>query len=485
MRVAGRYRLDRRIGSGGMGVVWLATDEKLDRVVAVKELLTVVEPRLDPQGRTFEESRDRVEREARIAARLQHPNVISVYDVALHQGRPWLVMEYLPSRSLAELIAERGRLPAMEVAQIGWQAAAGLAAAHAVGVVHRDIKPANVLIATDGQVKITDFGVSRTADEVQLTRTGLIAGTPAYLAPEVARGQDPTMASDVFSLGATLYAAVEGEPPFGLSDNAYALLHAVARGQVRTPTEAGPLTVPLMRLLRAEPDERPTALTAQLKLTAVAAGAVAPVPAAMGRTPTGPPARPPLGATRLDLDPVPRPPQPGPLPPPLPRPRPQPTQRQGPSRLRRLRPALIALVLVGAVVAAAAALLLALRDTDGGQAASLPATSTAGQATPAAAAAVTFLQRYYGLLPGDVEAGFALLSPQAQRQSGGFEGYRDFYARMAAVEIVDGPRAVANQTVRATIRFEPKAGGRSDERYEFTVATGADGGLIIQTFRRL
>ncbi|MBA2310258.1 MAG: serine/threonine protein kinase, partial [Pseudonocardiales bacterium] len=253
-----------------MGVVWEATDEKLRRTVAIKELLAVVEPRLDPDGRSFDEARDRIQREARIAARLQHPNVISVYDVALHDDRPWLVMEYLPSRSLDTVLAERGPLPPREVAEIGRQAAAGLAAAHGVGVVHRDIKPGNVLLADNGNVKIVDFGVSRAADEVQLTRTGLIAGTPAYLAPEVARGQTPTPASDVFALGATLYAAVEGEPPFGLSDNAYALLHTVAGGNVRPPTNAGPLTAVLMRLLRADPAERPTAQAAQNELTVVA-----------------------------------------------------------------------------------------------------------------------------------------------------------------------------------------------------------------------
>ena len=121
----------------------------------------------------------------------------------------------------------------------GSQVADGLAAAHSAGVVHRDVKPGNVLIADDGLVKLTDFGVSRAVDEVQLTRTGLIAGTPAFLAPEVARGQDPTAASDVFALGATLYAAVEGQPPFGLDDNAYALLHRVATGAVQPPQRAG------------------------------------------------------------------------------------------------------------------------------------------------------------------------------------------------------------------------------------------------------
>ena len=149
-------------------------------------------------------------REGRIGARLQHVNVITMFDLVVENDRPWLVMEYLPSDSLATRLALHGPLPVAEVAEIGRQMADGLAAAHSAGVVHRDVKPGNVLIAANGLVKLTDFGVSRAVDDVQLTRTGVIAGTPAYLAPEVAQGQDPTAASDVFALGATLYAAVEG-----------------------------------------------------------------------------------------------------------------------------------------------------------------------------------------------------------------------------------------------------------------------------------
>ena len=150
----------------------------------------------------------------------------------------------------------------------------GLAAAHVAGVVHRDVKPGNVLIAANGLVKLTDFGVSRAADEVQLTRTGQIAGTPAYLAPEVAQGREPTAASDVFALGATLYAAVEGAPPFGLDDNAYALLHKVATAEPEPPQQAGPLSGVLMRLLSVDPEDRPSAAQARELLAAVAAGAV-------------------------------------------------------------------------------------------------------------------------------------------------------------------------------------------------------------------
>ncbi|HEX8934287.1 MAG TPA: serine/threonine-protein kinase [Pseudonocardiaceae bacterium] len=253
-----------RIGSGGMGVVWQAMDERLQRLVAVKQLL--LQPQLSP--RATDEARARALREARIAARLQHPNAIVVYDVAEHDGEPCLVMEYLPSRSLAAVLGERCCLPVAEVASIGRQIASALAAAHAAQIVHRDVKPGNILIADDGTAKITDFGVSRAVGDVTVTQTGMMAGTPAYLAPEVARGQLPTAASDVFSLGATLYAALEGQGPFGDSDNPLALLHAVASGQVTPPRHAGALSAVLMKLLAKDPAARPDMHRASLEFAA-------------------------------------------------------------------------------------------------------------------------------------------------------------------------------------------------------------------------
>jgi serine/threonine protein kinase len=263
-----------------MGVVWLAMDERLQRQVAVKQLL--LQPDLSP--RATDEARARALREARIAARLQHPNAIVVYDVAEHDGEPCLVMEYLPSRSLAAVLGERCQLPVPEVASIGRQIASALAAAHAAQIVHRDVKPGNILITDDGTAKITDFGVSRAAGDVTVTQTGMMAGTPAYLAPEVARGQVPTSASDVFSLGATLYAAVEGRGPFGDSDNPLALLHAVAGGQVIPPRHAGPLSAVLMKLLAKDPTARPNMLRAGLELAAVRAARPAPRSASMHRS---------------------------------------------------------------------------------------------------------------------------------------------------------------------------------------------------------
>jgi eukaryotic-like serine/threonine-protein kinase len=237
-----------------MGVVWRAEDERLARTVAVKQLLT--HPGLSETQ--AEDARRRAMREARTAARLQHRNAISVFDVAEHDGNPWLILEFLRSRSLSVVLAEQGALPVDEVAKLGAQIASALAAAHDAGIVHRDVKPGNVLLDDDGLAKITDFGISRTIDDASTTQSGMVAGTPAYLAPEVARGQSPGRESDVFSLGATLYHAVEGHPPFGTNSNALALLHAVASGNVPPPRQAGPLTPVLMSMLAPEPADRPT-----------------------------------------------------------------------------------------------------------------------------------------------------------------------------------------------------------------------------------
>ncbi|KMS82146.1 serine/threonine protein kinase, partial [Streptomyces regensis] len=266
--VAGHYRLVEHVGTGAMGIVWRAVDERLERSVAVKQILT--QPGLSEAERTT--VRQRAMREAKNAARFQHPNAIVVFDIAEHDGDPVLVMEYLPSQSLSAVLAERGPLPVPEVARIGEQVAAALVAAHRAGIVHRDIKPGNLLIDANGTCKITDFGISRASGDLTLTQTGLIGGTPAYLAPELARGADPTPASDVFALGATLYHAIEGLPPYGDNTNQLALLYAAANGQINPPQHAGQATALLMSLLRTDPDERPTMSEARERLGALASG---------------------------------------------------------------------------------------------------------------------------------------------------------------------------------------------------------------------
>jgi hypothetical protein len=260
--IGGRYRLSERLGSGAMGEVWRAHDERLDRTVAVKRLFAVASP--DGTARAL--------REARNAARLQHPHAVTVHDVVEHDGHPCLVMEYVPADSLATVVREHGPLTPERAARVGEQLASALAAAHDAGVVHRDVKPDNVLLTDDEGARITDFGISRIAGDGSPTSPGFVVGTPAFLAPEVAAGGDATFASDVFSLGATLYAAVEGAPPFGYGDNTILLLRAVAEGQVPPAAHAGPLAPVLAWLLRRDPAQRPTMTQAAEALSALADG---------------------------------------------------------------------------------------------------------------------------------------------------------------------------------------------------------------------
>lgn len=252
--ISGRYRLEEPIGSGGMGIVWRALDEECGTPVAVKRARTGA---CDLTDR-------RIAREARIAAKLQHPHVVALLDDVTEGEDHWLVMEYVPAQSLATILADRGRLPAGEVAAIGAQIASALEAVHANGVVHRDVKPGNVLVGPDGLAKLADFGIARAGwADVTATDSGLVGGTPAYLAPEVANGDEPAPASDLFSLGATLFAAVEGAPPFGSEENPLLILRRAAAGRVPAATRAGALAPVLSALLEVDPARRPDAARAR------------------------------------------------------------------------------------------------------------------------------------------------------------------------------------------------------------------------------
>jgi serine/threonine protein kinase len=254
--VAGRYHLTGELGRGGMGVVWAAHDELLQRPVAVKEVHF-------PPGISDEERetlRERTMREARAAARLDQPCAIRVFDVCEEDGRPYIVMELVAGRTLGDLVKEDGPLPPAKVAEIGLCLLDALVAAHDAGIVHRDVKPGNVLIRPDGRVTLTDFGIASTAGDPSITSTGLLLGSPAYIAPERARGDSPEPPSDFWSLGATLFTAVEGRPPYDKPEP-FATLTSVVTEPPEPCELAGPLTPVLERMLdkdpatRAEPDE--------------------------------------------------------------------------------------------------------------------------------------------------------------------------------------------------------------------------------------
>ena len=246
-----RYRLVEPLASGGMGTVWRAHDGLLDRPVAVKEVFL-------PAGMDAAERdllRLRTMREARTAARLRHPGVVTVYDVVEQAGRPWIVMELVRSRSLAQVLRDRGPLPEAEVASIGVQALGALTAAHRAGVLHRDVKPGNVLLADDGRVVLTDFGIARFAGDATLTTAGLLVGSPSYISPERARGEPLGPESDLWSLGALLYTAVEGVPPFQ-REGPLPTLTAVLTDEVPVAARAGALWPVVHGLLVKDPARR-------------------------------------------------------------------------------------------------------------------------------------------------------------------------------------------------------------------------------------
>ncbi|MEU3427766.1 serine/threonine-protein kinase [Streptomyces gardneri] len=269
-RLAGRYRIVRRLGRGGMGVVWRAVDEVLGREVAVKELRTFT----DAAAPELADLRLRMTREARAAARVRHPGVVAVHDVTEHEGRPVIVMELVDGPSLDDVLGERGTLDPAEAARIGAHVLEALAAAHDVGVLHRDVKPGNILLDRSGRIVLTDFGIATMEDPgdgsaTHLTRSGEIVGSLDFLAPERARGQDPGPASDVWAVGATLYAAVEGASPFRRTST-WSTLAAIVGEPLPEPVRAGPLAPVLTRLLDKDPASRPGAREAARLLGAVA-----------------------------------------------------------------------------------------------------------------------------------------------------------------------------------------------------------------------
>lgn len=524
--IAGRYEVQRAIGRGGMGTVWLARDKRLGRDVAVKQIGAL-------PGESATETR-RAMREARSAAALNHPNAVAVYDVVDHEDAPWLVMEYVEGETLADVIAREGALDPRRVADIGSQLASALSRAHERGIVHRDIKPGNVLIDRSGRPKISDFGIARGLGDEALTQTGFVTGTPGYLSPELARGEDPDAASDVWALGATLYAAVEGHPPFAPRPNPIALLQDIARGEPEPMEQAGPLGGAIAALMDKDPSQRWDMATAAdrlgrvargdntLMLPAAGAGAVA-----AGATEVLPQADEPTQAmaapTQSAATPV--------------APTPTPVQEEeryaapaaaaaygasqpGPtgggrdvsehrSGSRRWLPVLLALLLILGL----GGFYLASQNDDEPNTPSSgdttttspttkpqssepsptsePSTSTSSSSTTSEATTTTepkdgktdqelakFVRDYFKEVTKDRDTTWALLTPEYQDRMGGRSSYDGFWSTIDSVKVSDLEANAADGIVTATLTYDRKQGGSSTERHELTVVEDGDGFLI-------
>ena len=252
--IAGRYAMLTEIGRGGMGIVWLAEDRTIGRRVAIKELHLPDD--VGPAEKTvFEE---RVLREARAAGRLNDPGVVTVYDVLQESGTTFIVMELIQATTLSQMVQDQGPLPQDTVARLAEQLLSALEVAHAAGVVHRDVKPSNIMVTSNGRVKLTDFGIAQSTDDPHLTTSGILVGSPVYMAPERLRGQDADAGSDLWALGAVLFFAVEGYAAFERSSTA-ATMHAILNEVPFLSHCQGPLAAVITGLLNAHPEARPSA----------------------------------------------------------------------------------------------------------------------------------------------------------------------------------------------------------------------------------
>lgn len=490
--IAGRYTLDREIGRGGMGSVWLGRDEVLGRAVAVK--------RLGHAPGESEPDLDRAEREARLAARLSHPGIVAVYDLVEEGEQRYLVMEHVEGTNLSGLLAARGPLPPMQAAALLGQAADALAAAHADGIVHRDVKPSNMLVDEEGHLKLSDFGIARAESDASLTQTGLVTGSPAYLAPEVASGGTATDRSDVWSLGASLFHALTGRPPYEVTDNVLGTLYRIVHEEPPRAEQAGHLAPVLEATMHRDPAQRWS--MAKVRDVLLAGGSTAEATAAMTALVDEPSTRP--------LSSVP----------------PVTTGRQpaaaagaaaaapadgaaggtvrpgdaGDGRPRRRVGAVVAALLGVAVVAllvVAAYVLGQGRDadpdvpaaapTDGPSSSSGPSGSPSEPSAPVTAAELEeFASSYVTTAAQDPAEGFRLLTDGYQADSDGLSGYRGFWGGVE--EVTDfRPRGADPDagTVSYTYTYRYRDGRTVTETVELTVEQQDDGRLLISGARTL
>jgi serine/threonine protein kinase len=434
--IAGRYELVREIGRGGMGAVWLGRDTVLGRDVALKRIGLL--PGAQPQDL------ERAGREARLAAQLNHPHVVAVYDLVEEDDYTWLVMEYVEGITLSALVKRDGALRPDQAAPLVRQAADALAAAHQVGIIHRDVKPSNILVSPDGEVKLTDFGIARAEADASLTQTGLVTGSPAYLAPEVASGVSATDAADVWSLGATLFHLLAGQPPYNVQDNVMGALYRIVHEEPPRLSRAGWLSPALEHTMTREPRDRWSMTQVRDFLDRGHDVAIHPVPATtldeqttreLRTTPPTPVGVPPVAPAQPLVSAV-RPSAP-------------------PARARRSRWPLIAVVAVLLAVAlVAGAVYLASRGDDtpsasagsSGSGPSSPSSSDAAQIS----AMRSFITTYLAKVTVDQDASWAMLTQSFQTKSGGFGKYQQFWQMFRSAT----PRNITADPAAMTVTYD-------------------------------
>jgi serine/threonine protein kinase len=444
--IAGRYSLDREIGRGGMGSVWLGRDELLGRQVALKRIGLL--PGADSTDLA------RAEREARLTARLNHPHVVAVFDLVVDTATDarWLVMEYVEGTTLAQHVRREGRLSPDGAAPLMHQAADALVAAHAAGIVHRDVKPSNIMIDRRGRVKLADFGIARVAADPSLTQTGLVTGSPAYLAPEVASGHRGDEAVDVWSLGATLFFVLSGRAPYEIGDNLLGGLYRIVNEEPPRLPEAGWMA-PLLEGTMVKDPARRWSMARVRDFLAEPGASATPAPA---------------GSTR----PVPAPPAEETAP----------TSSSPAARSRRLSPAAKAGLLVGLALSLVLALVLFVVLPDRGRApdavadgapaspSASPTESGSSDATtpsqdapppaPTARGMESFIRDYVAAVGSDPRAAWQMLSPKFQRESGGFDTYRSFWSGVGTGQVLDVSADPRTLVVTYRVRFDNFGTGR-------------------------
>lgn len=403
-----------------MGAVWLARDEVLGRDVAIKRIGMM------PGGTSPD--LDRAEREARLAARLNHPHVVAVFDLTSEGDERWLVMEYIDGVTLAELARREGALSPDRAAPLLAQAADALAAAHAAGIIHRDVKPSNILVTADGQVKLSDFGIARAEADASLTQTGLVTGSPAYLAPEVASGATATDASDVWSLGATLYHSLAARPPYEVGENLMGALYRIVHEEPPRLEDAGWLSPLLEATMTKDPDQRWSMAQVRDFLASGPGAAPPPEPAPVATEPE---------ATQLMAPPPPAPSGTRTAEHSLP---PAEDAPPGAHGRRATAPVLVALAVLALLGVIAWAVLsgdeppAATSPGPEGSSSSDNSSSTTKDAEeppdptqPTAGGMEDFVDAYLSTAASDPETAYTMLTPEFQRQSGGLEGYLGFW----------------------------------------------------------